>query len=395
MTNNLRLTYTIALIATFVFSVALHVHGQSESVLYSFSGGSDGASPYAGLVLDRNGNMYGTTVNGGGSAACSDGCGTVFKATRSGSERTLYSFGGNTDGAAPYGGLVFDNNGNLYGTTISGGFFGGTVFELNSEGVETPLYVFQSSINGGDGAVPFQALTRDAQGNLYGTTDSGGNQCMPAGCGTVFKIDSSGAETILYSFTGGADGGFPFSTLLRAANGDLYGTTVFGGSYSQGTVFKSSAAGIETVLYSFRGKTMDGANPEGGLILDSKGNLVGTTSTGGLSNNGTVFKLTPAGQETVLYSFQGGTDGSVPGAGVITDAKGNLYGTTYTGGLSGLGTVFLLTPSGRERILHSFKGGTDGASPASALVRDSKGILYGTTNAGGASGLGTIFRVVP
>ena len=150
------------------------MHGQSESVLYSFSGGSDGANPYAGLVLDRNGNMYGTTFNGGGSAACSDGCGTIFKATKSGGETTLYRFGGDTDGAAPYGGVIFDNSGNLYGTTIAGGFFVGTVFELNSEGVETPLYVFQSSINGGDGAIPFQALTRDGQGNLYGTTDSGG-----------------------------------------------------------------------------------------------------------------------------------------------------------------------------------------------------------------------------
>ncbi|MGH9495987.1 MAG: choice-of-anchor tandem repeat GloVer-containing protein, partial [Candidatus Sulfotelmatobacter sp.] len=195
-------------------------------------------------------------------------------------------------------------------------------------------------------------------------------------------------------FTGGADGGFPFSTLLRAPNGDLYGTTVFGGVYNQGTVFKISASGVETVLHSFSGMP-DGAQPEGALIFDGKGNLVGTTTTGGASNNGAVFRLTPAGQEIVLYSFQGGTDGSVPGAGVNIDGHGNLYGTTFLGGSSAVGTVFVLTSSGRERVLHSFKGGTDGASPASALVRDSKGILYGTTNAGGASDLGTVFRVVP
>jgi uncharacterized repeat protein (TIGR03803 family) len=391
MTNQ-HLRHTLALMFTVLLALVARSQGQSESILYSFVGGSDGANPYAGLALDDSGNLYGTTVYGGGTTACNNGCGTAFKTTTSGTETILYRFEGNTDGANPYGGLILDSSGNLYGTTIFGGFYSGTVFELNSEGVETQLHVFMAS--SGDGALPYQALVRDSDGNLYGTTYSGGTQCTSqGGCGTVFKVTASGTESVLYSFSGGTDGGYPFSTLLRAANGDLYGTTVFGGADDQGTVFKVSPEGVETVLYSFTGAA-DGGEPEGGLIFDHNGNIVGTTSKGGTTGNGTVFKVTRTGNETVLYSFQGGTDGSVPPAGVIMDKKGRLYGTTYSGGASGLGTVFKLS-SGKESILYSFQGGTDGASPSSSLVQDSAGDLYGTTYSGGAAGFGTVFKVVP
>lgn len=319
-------------------------------MLYSFKGGSDGSSPYAGLVRDNARNLYGTTLYGGGSTLCPSGCGTIFKIARSGGETVLYGFGGGTDGANPYGGVVLDKQGNLYGATTFGGFFVGTIFDFSTAGHETLLHTFNGS-NSGDGAVPFAGLVRDASGNLYGTTESGGPQCSSlGGCGTVFKISPSGAETILYSFSGGADGGFPFCSLLRGPNGDLYGTTVFGGAYDQGTVFKVSPKGAETVLYSFTGAT-DGGQPESGLVHDGNGNLLGTTSRGGTSGNGTVFKITRTGQEIVLYSFQGGVDGSLPAAGVIVDKKGRIFGTTYQGGSSGSGTVFSLTAAGQEQVL--------------------------------------------
>lgn len=382
----------LAVTCLFIFATPLTA-GQSESVLHSFTGALDGSSPYAGLFLDHDGNLYGTTLYGGGSSLCTNGCGMVFRLSISGGETVLYSFGGGTDGANPYGGLVLDAKGNLYGTTTSGGFFVGTVFQLNPAGMETLLHTFNGS-NGGDGSSPFEGLIQDAQGNLYGTTFSGGSQCSSiGGCGTVFEVSPSGVETVLYSFSGGNDGGYPFSSLLLAPNGDLYGTTVFGGTYNQGTVFRLTSAGAETVLYSFTGG-VDGAQPLGGLVFDGKRSILGTTSKGGASGNGTVFKITPTGKQAVIYSFHGGTDGSVPDAGVIVDKKGRIFGTTNQGGASGLGTVFGLTPSGQERVLYSFKGGSDGAFPTAGLVQDGNGNFFGTTSSGGAAGLGTVYEVI-
>src|SRR5581483_9953337 len=239
-------------------------------------------------------------------------------------------------------------------------------------GAETVLHSFTTDT---DGAMPEAGLIRDAPGNLYGTTSMGG----PLASGTVFKLDATGTETILYSFSG-LNGQFPSARLIRDAAGDFYSTTEFGGSFGWGTVFKLDATGAETVLYSFTGGT-DGFLPTGGLFRDADGNLYGTTSGGGTFGVGNVFKLDTLGAETVLYSFIGTPDGEGP-AGWVRDAAGNLYGITYRGGAFGKGTVFKVNATGAETVLHSFRGG-DGEEPA-ALFRDADGNLYGTTFLGGA-----------
>ena len=369
-------------------------YAQTEVILHSFAGGEDGAKPAAGLIFDSSGNLYGTTFAGGGSTACASGCGTTFKVTATGSETILYSFAAGTDGAAPYGGVIRNAKGDIFGTTTSGGFYVGTVFELSPSSAETVLHTFTSSTNG-DGAVPYASLVEDGQGNLYGTTYSGGTECVSSGgCGTVFKITSAGTEELLYSFAGNTDASYPFCSLVWAGKSELYGTTVFGGAYNHGTVFRITTSGKETVVYSFTGGA-DGAAPEAGLVRDLKGNLYGTTSTGGAYGHGTVFKIGPTGRETVLYSFTGGSDGDLPASLLILDAKGNLYGTTYQGGASGFGVVYEISATGTEKVLYTFLGGTDGSNPSSALARDAKGNLYGTTNQGGASGLGTVFKIIP
>jgi uncharacterized repeat protein (TIGR03803 family) len=296
-------------------------------------GGLDGAYPYSGLVRGPTGVMYGTTLAGGAS-----NYGTVFKAGPKEGKggAALYSFTGGADGGYPWAGLVLDNKGNLYGTTYSGGSGYGTVFMVSSKtGTETVLHSFGNS----DGAYPFAGLVRDPKGNLYGVTEEGGS----SGYGTVFEVPVKGTYKVLYNFTGGADGGYP--------------------------------------LYGY-------------LLLDKANDLYGTTEIGGSSGAGTVFKLTPDGKETVLYSFTGGADGGYPLAGVILDPKGNLYGTTEAGGSSGYGTVFMVAANGTETVLHSFAE-TDGAYPVADLFRDKKGNLYGTTQGGGTSGYGTVFELTP
>ena len=206
-------------------------------------------------------------------------------------------------------------------------------------------------------------------------------------------MTKTGKETVLYSFTNGLDGGYPFGGLVRDSSGNLYGTTYSGGASSVGTVFKVTKTGTETVLHSFAGGA-DGEYPYASLVRDSSGNLYGTTSEGGASNVGTAFKVTPTGHETVLYSFAGGTDGANPFAGLVRDRKGNLYGTTEAGDSSGVGTVFKLTATGQETVLHTFTGGTtDGANPFGGLVRDAAGNLYGTTFVGGAFGHGAVYEI--
>jgi len=261
-----------------------------ETLLYSFAGGADGAGPYAGVTMDNAGNLYGTTAGGG------RGYGTVFKIDTTGKETVLYSFAGSPDGANPYAGVVMDVAGNLYSTTVSGGNSGGcatdggcgVVFKLDATGKESVLYNFTGTP---DGAFPYGGVVMDASGNLYGTTaGDGSGGCPGNGCGTVFKIDTSGTETVLHSFTGLPDGVNPHAGLI-IARGILYGTTVSGGPHGSGTVFKVDKSGKETVLHTFTGK--DGYNPFGGLIRDAKGNLYGTTSSGGGYGFGAVFKLTP------------------------------------------------------------------------------------------------------
>lgn len=320
-------------------------------VLHTFGGGSDGYMPEASVVRDSYGNFYGTTLEGGGSTACSGGCGIVFRVNQWGSETVLHEFaGGSSDGANPRGVLAIDEADNLYGTTLNGGAFGkGTVFMVDKEGTVTVLYSFSGKADGGN---PYAGLVRDAYGNLYGATVNGGlpgSTCKfrgILGCGTVFMLNKAGKETVLYSFTGGSDGANPQCTLVRDSAGKLYGTTTFGGDLGSGTVFMVAGEGRETVLYSFSGGT-DGGLPYAGVVRDSAGNLYGTTLQGGSAPNpsGTVFKLTPSGQETVLHSFTAGEDGGFPLFGGLTqDAAGNLYGTTQSGGANNQGVAFRIHP---------------------------------------------------
>ena len=362
---------------------------QTYSLLYSFQCGTYGANPYGGLVLDVSGNLYGTTDLGG-----ARGDGTIFKLTPIGAETLLHSFAGSpTDAASPVSTLVRDPAGNLYGTTGTGGVNDvGAVFKLTPNGTETLLHSFNKTPR--DGAYAYPGLFRDGVGNLYGTTTLGGAH----GDGTVFKLTPSGTETLLHSFAGSpADGEHPHAGAVRDRAGNLYGTTLDGGAFGDGVVFELSPGGAETVLHSFGGSPGDGRHPHAFLVRDTAGNLYGTTLEGGAFNEGTVFELTPRGTETLLHSFDGSpNDGQTPHAGLVRDAAGNLYGTTLDGGAFGDGVVFELSPGGAETVLHSFaKSTTDGGTPESALVQDAAGNLYGTTYYGGASGCGTVFKYTP
>jgi uncharacterized repeat protein (TIGR03803 family) len=406
------------------------------SVLHSFTGPPDGANSAAGLVEDAVGNFYGTASQGGitGGVCGSAGCGIVFKLDPSGNETVLYSFAGQPDGATPVAGLAFDAAGNMYGTTSLGGTSNlGTVFKLDSTGTETVLHSFSGPP---DGAEPMADLVLDASGNLLGTTSTGG----VTGAGTVFKLDSTGKESVLYSFLGGSDGSTPMAGLILDETGNMYGTTFEGGAgpcaktkdsrsmapATCGVVFEIDTTGTEGVLYNFTGHP-DGANPAGDLVRDAAGNLYGTTVAGGIlcyviappfpgpqSTEyycGAVFKLDPTGKETLLHSFSGAPDGAIPHAGVILDASGNLYGTTEEGGTGGCtvssglgvplnlgcGSIFEVEAAGNATVLYSFTGtGLDWA-PKSKLALDPQGSLFGTTTQGGSGecgsfGCGVVFR---
>ena len=330
--------------------------------------------------------------------ACSSSSGNATA-----SETVLYSFTGGADGGYPLGGLVMDSAGNVYGTTSSGGAYGnGTVFKLAAPSdTESVLHSFTSSdapTGCGSGGITCSGLIIDSAGNLYGTTNEGGTDQD----GMVYKVTQTGTEVVLYSFTGtatGNDGDSPMGSLIMESAGNLYGTTSSGGTgnLDDGTVFKLTPSGTESVLYSFgTNGSADGADPMSGLIVDSAGNFYGTTEGGGGYDYGTVFKLTSSGAETVLYSFTGGSDGEFPEHRLVMDSTGNFYGTTYSGGNDGIGTVFEVMPSGSERVLHSFSGGADdGVNPSSGLTMDSAGNLYGVTWGGGAYGNGTVFKIQP
>lgn len=259
-----------------------------------------------------------------------------------------------------------------------------------SPATETVLHNF----GGVRGANPYAGIIADAAGNFYGTTSAGGT----ADLGVIFKLDTARQETVLHNFTAGADGAVPYSSVIFDAAGNLYGTTYQGGAANVGVVYELDVSGQETVLYSFLGGT-DGANPKAGLIFDAAGNLYGTTSAGGSANAGTVFKLDPAHHETVLYTFTGGADGGTPLAGLVLDPAGNLYGTAHNGGLGNgnvtYGVVFKLDASGHQIVLHRFTGGNDGGWPSATLTRDPAGNFFGTTQLGGVVNGGVVFRLDP
>ncbi len=370
--------------------------GTGFESLYSFKGPPDGANPVAALIFVK-GALYGTTASGGSGCNSSGGCGTVFKVTTSGKESVLYRFKSGNDGAVPQASLI-SVNGVLFGTTFSGGPKDeGTVFKVSSSGAENVLYSFKGGTDGGN---PMAALL-NVKGVLYGTTVTGGAR----GIGTVTEISTSGKERVLYSFKGGADGEYPEAGLIDL-NGTFYGTTDGGGAYGTGcygygcgTVFSVTTSGKESVLYTFVGPRDGGGSPTAGLI-DVNGTLYGTTYAGGSTYCpggyycGTVFRVTTSGGETVLYNFKGHRDGANPAAPLIA-VNGTLYGTTQDGGFSSGGTVFKTTMSGRESVLHSFAyGGKEGGSSTAGLT-DVDGALYGSTEFGGTSGTGTVFRISP
>jgi len=380
---------------------------QTYTVIYRFKGASDGRSPYAGVIRDSDDNLYGTTTGNG----LYPGYGTVFKISKCGKETVLHRFPGGLDGEHPYGGLVRDAKGNLYGTTSGNDCWEGncgTVFKIDKRGKESVLYRFG---NLPDGNTPdLENLLLDKAGNIYGTTELGGyDDCnnYGLGCGTVFKLDRFGKETVLHRFRG-RDGAFPSAGLVPDAVGNLYSTTFAGGVpgygcqgyYGCGTVFKVDKTGKLIVLHRFS-KFADGMLPLAGVIRDEAGNIYGTVTGGGKNLSGAVFKLDKCGRETVLYSFT--QDDGMPLAGLVRDAKGNLYGTTMWGsGSDYYGTVFKLDKAGKRTTLHSFGDGADGAFPQGKLVMDEGGRLYGTTIEGGDftgpcqyEGCGVVFEVTP
>jgi uncharacterized repeat protein (TIGR03803 family) len=369
-----------------------------EAVLYNFSL-SEGFSPEDGVVF-RAGRLFGTTTQGG-----AFGYGVVFELARSNSgwmETVLYSFAGGADGAYPVAGVTFDREGNLYGTTSSDASGHGVIYRLTPSPtgwMETVLYTFAG---GNDGEVPIARVTIDKAGNLFGTTLFGGT----AGCGVVFELmpqQGGWAESVLHSFAGCNGNAHPQAgVVLRGRS--LYGTTYEGGASGRGTVFKltpSEAGWTETVLYSFTGGT-DGAFPSG--VIFRKDRLYGTTNGGGNQNdalgNGVVFELSPSKQswtEKVIHTFTGTPDGAVPFGSVAFDRVGSLYSTTWSGGVGGHGTAFKLTPSSSgwtETVLHSFNGASDGDLLLAGVILDHEGNLYGTTAGGGLNGGGVVFEII-
>jgi uncharacterized repeat protein (TIGR03803 family) len=386
----------VFIMAFALISVSPSAQAQTYSVLYTFTGGTDGANPMGTLVRDGAGNLYGTTYTGGLAPGCAPGtgCGTVFEFIKAGKLKVLYNFTGGNDGGNPTTGLVRDSAGNLYGTADWAGQFGaGVAYVVPKTGGESVRWAFKSGPT--DVSPHISALTRDSAGNLYGTGEVGGAN----GVGAVFEISGT-TEKLLYSFLHSpSDGGAPWGGVVRDSAGNLYGTAG-GGANGVGSVFKLTSSGTESWLYSFPGNPGE-QNAFAGVIRDSKGNLYGTTYNGGaFGSNGTVYELNKSGtQTTFLFSFNQ-FDGGEPYAGVVRDKAGNLYGTTTMGGANAYGAVFKIDTLGNETVLHSFNG-TDGADPYGGLVLDSAGNLYGVTRDGGGSkicasgGCGVIFKITP
>ncbi len=387
-----------------MFATAIASRAQTFTTLWQFDG-HDGSGPGTfgmQLVQGTDGNLYGTTDRDGVWG------GTIFKITTGGTLTTLYYFctPNCTDGWGPSGSLVLDAGGNFYGTTSIYGTanYFGTIFRVTPEGTLTTLYRFcREATSCPDGARP-EGLVLAADGSFYGMTALGGITSFPnclgtegvEGCGTIFKTTPQGRVTTLHKF-GWTDGGYPAAGLVEAADGNFYGTTGAGGSYGNGTVLAMTPGGKMTSLYSFCAQTncVDGDDPQAGLVLGTDGDLYGTTALGGTGNRGTIFKITPRGTLTTLYSFcseANCADGESPFGALILGTDGNFYGITDYGGAYNSGTIFKITPLGALTTLHSFDG-TDGSGPFGGLCQATDGNFYGTTLGGGASNDGTVFRL--
>jgi uncharacterized repeat protein (TIGR03803 family) len=369
-----------------------------ESVLYNFTNELWANT----LITGTDGNFYGTTPT------TADGFGSVFKITPTGTLTTLYNLNvqNPADGCTPEG-LTEGADGNFYGTTYTCGTYGvGNVFVVSPGGTETILHAFGSRST--DGANPKSSLIQDASGNFYGSTIAGGAYSF----GTVFKLTTAGVETVLYSFGANSVDGLSPENLVLGTDGNLYGITPYGGAYGQGTVFAVTPTGAESVLYSFGASTKDGASPNSLLLGFVDGNFHGTTNAGGAYGDGSVFKMTPAGVETILYSFGASTtDGQSP-SDLLQASDGNLYGTTYFGGNFAGGTLFKVTPTGTMTVLYAsfgyFTTGSscagdafnpaNGASPI-GMTLSSNSVFYGFTTGGACSGTiplnGAFFELAP
>jgi len=333
-----------------------------------------GTEPYAGVIRDAAGDLFGTASAGGRAR-----CGVVYEINRLGNE-PHYAFQTRPDGCTPMGSLARDNAGNFYGTTTAGGVYGwGAIFKIDRSGHETVLYSFPSDLG-----FAYNVIL-DSQGNLYGTLSGTGSN------GQVYKLDAGGHYSVIHTFSSGHPGGY----LVPSGGSILYGTTCGVGA---GTIFSLDVvSGQYTTLYSFDGE--DGDSPAGRLLLDSQGNLYGATNLGGMFNSGTVFKLDSARHLTVLYNFTGGADGLHPGGGVVKDAAGNLFGTTEEGGSQlclngGCGVVYKVDPAGNQTVLHMFEG-SDGEEPIGELLMDPSGNLFGVTVFGGVAGPGVLYELTP
>jgi uncharacterized repeat protein (TIGR03803 family) len=415
----------IVLAVTFFISVSTAWSQESLDVFHDFGGIGDGNRPFSGLISDSEGNLYGTTFMGG---PANEGTVYMLSPTAGGwKERVLHSFSGQLDGAAPFDNVVMDSDGNLYGTTQHGGAYNeGTVFKLApaSDGGWnfSVLYTFRGR---NDGGAPQSSLVLDAKGNLYGTTIGGGvpgrNNCSN-GCGVSFRLSPSPAgawtETVLHSFSGGADGSGPDGPLVFDRDGNLYGTTFQGGDQTYcyhlgcGVVYELSPSSLgewkQKVIHTFRNRA-DGDAPSGPLTFDSLGDLFGVANGGSegfcTDGCGIVFELALSSggvwEETVIHRFNG-SDGEGPAMGLTLDSSGNIYGATVGGGPGSGGLLFELSQDDggnwTETELHSFlDGNIYGSGPNGRLLMDSDGNLFGTTASGGSEGDdgGTVFKVTP
>jgi uncharacterized repeat protein (TIGR03803 family) len=404
MTKIQKITSSAKLIATCtlaLFAISGVAAAAGKRIVHEFTGGTDGNSPtLAGLITDGKNNYYGVTA-GGGNTNCELGCGTVYRLSKN-EVRTLYAFTGGNDGYRP-GGRLLRYNREFYGVTAAGGENDlGTIYKLSHDGTHTVLYSF---VGGTEGANPGGTLVADGDGNLYGVAGGGIGNCIGGPCGTVYKLAPDGVYTLLHAFDPLKGEGTLPSGLVADTEGNFYGTTTYGGTgsgdqcapYGCGTVYKITPQGVITFIRNFVGLTNDGSTPQGGLTIDANNNLYGTTYEGGGFEDGTglgtVYKLTTSGEFTILHSFNcEGGDGCLPYTGVSVDAQGNLYGTTYYGGDNSDGVIYKVTPDGQETALYSFDSDVDGAFPGIPLSASANTVI-GTTATGGVSDAGTIYQL--